>query len=68
MFVEVRVAEERNDEVKLLTLPPDMPFDKPQLEELEDNTIKLTWSPAETSPGSKSTPITYVPSKHDQAL
>ena len=58
MFVEVKVAEERNEEVKQVTLPPDMPFDKPQLEELDDNMIKLTWSPAEMPSGSKSTPIT----------
>ena len=62
LFTELVVTEEKKEGKRQMTVPPDMPFDKPQLTELEDNAIKLTWSSASIPLGAKSTPIRWAPS------
>ena len=60
LFADVTVTDETKEKKRELTVAPDMPFDKPQLTELEDNVIRLTWPAASLPPGAKNTPIRFV--------
>ncbi|KAK2186867.1 hypothetical protein NP493_186g03131 [Ridgeia piscesae] len=62
---DVTVTDETKEKKRELTVAPDMPFDKPQLTELEDNVIRLTWPAASLPPGAKTTPIRYIIERKD---
>ena len=59
-FTDVTEKDKTKEKKREVTVAPDMPFDKPQLTELEDNVIRLTWPTASLPPGAKSTPIRFI--------